>query len=294
MKLSALHKNKWYPIKDIAKSEDSVHYQLEGIEGKVYSKDISDIKADDVKVAKGEITNPDGSVTRFEGKERLVKPLSKGINLLDKWNLIKAKLNNQTSFKSMDVFNDEQPEQQGEQADQQADQQPSIPMDQSQSEQSPSDGAEAQPRQQQDAQELQQPAETPEDGSGEDAISPEQSQDIQGLEGEELESALKELGYSDMEIAHILEGHAPAVPSEDEQDHEAHQQNLSQDEEGHEQTLGHRDNEHQVDLEHKKKMNELELEYSKREKELKLKHMEEEFKIKHDKMRAKDNGGSKK
>ena len=118
MKLSALHKNKWYPIKDITKSEDLIQYQLDGVDGKVYAKDISDVKADDVKIAKGEVTNADGSVTHFEGKERLAKPLSKGINLLDKWSLIKAKLDNQTNFKSMDVFSDDQqdkPETQDEQ-----------------------------------------------------------------------------------------------------------------------------------------------------------------------------------
>ena len=298
MKLSALHKNKWYPIKDITKSEDLIQYQLDGVDGKVYAKDISDVKADDVKIAKGEVTNADGSVTHFEGKERLAKPLSKGINLLDKWSLIKAKLDNQTNFKSMDVFSDDQqdkPETQDEQPSAAAgskDAKSSDADDGSSADTTPSQDATQ--LQQPDTQGLQQPAQTSEDGSSQDVSSPEQDQDIQGLEGEELESALKELGYSDMEIAHILEGHAPAVPSEDEQDHEVHKQNLDQDEQGHEQTLGHRNSEHEVDLDHKKKMNAIELEYSRREKELKLKHLEQDFNIKHDKMRAKDNSGSKK
>ena len=265
MKFSALFKKEWRNIKDIIKTESNHEYQLEGIEGKVYAKDIEDIK-----VNKNEITNPDGSIYRFEGKEVLKKPLTKS-STIEKWNLIKAKLNHKDDFMSMDIFNEPK-------STEPADEDP---------QQSPDEA-------------IQQPAEEQPPSSDQTVSSdqrPEDSEDLEeqheSLEGDDLENALKELGYSDIEIAHIIHDHAPAAPSEEEQDHEEHKQNLSQDEQGHEQTLGHRDAEHDIDLDHKKKMNELELEYSKKEKEIKIKHLEEELAIKRSKMNIKDTKASK-
>lgn len=280
MKLQAKHNNKWYPIKDIAKCDDVVEYQLEGIDGKIYSSNV-----DDVRVEKGEITNPDGSVTRFPGKERLVKPLSKGTNLLDKWALIKAKMNHETAFKDMDIFEDEDEDKQGQSVDQATN-----------TETSNGDSADSvQPQQEpvQPDEELQQPAEGAEDPSSQASPDASDGEDLQKLEGDDLVQSLKEHGYSDVEIAHILEGVTPKPPGEEEQDYEAHKQNLGQDNEGHKQTLGHRDEVHDVDLDHKKKLHELELEYAKREKELRLKHLEEELELKRAKLKASASGEKK-
>jgi len=274
MKLQAKHKGKWYPVKDIAKCDDVVEYQLEGVDGKVYANNV-----DDVRVEKGEITNPDGSVTRFPGRERLVKPLSKSTTLLEKWSLIKAKLNHETAFKDMDIFEDEDEQDvQGQPGSMDRDDAaPQVPdVDAAETEQEPIEPDE----------ELQQPSEGDQDSSGQDSPDPADDEDLQKLEGDDLVQALKEHGYSDPEIAHILEGHVPQVPGEEHQDYEAHKQNLAQDNEGHQQTLGHRDEVHDVDLEHKKKLHELELEYAKREKELRLKHLEEELELKRAKLKA--------
>lgn len=294
MKIKALHKGKWLDVKDISKCEDGVQYQLDGVNGKTYAKDIKDLDLD-----KGEVTNPDGSVTRFPGKEQLKKPLSKGINLMEKWALLKARLNHKNAFQDMDIFtdDDEQDEQAG--GSQSTDNAGGDPTGAPQPEQDQvdQDGREETDQipdgQVQGDEGLQQPDASPEEGAGGPADNAGESGDLPPLEGKELEEALKEIGYSDTEIAYILHGHSPALPSEEELKVQQSQQNLAQDQQGHSLTLDQRTEEHDVDIDHKKKMHELELEYAKREKELKLKHLEEELAIKRDKMKSKDPGGTK-
>jgi len=320
MKIKALHKGKWHDVKDITKCDDGVEYQLEGINGKTYAKDIKDLDLD-----KGEVTNPDGSVTRFPGKEQLKKPLAKGINLMDKWALLKARLNHKNAFQDMDIFTDDDEEADDDRADgsTDADSAGSIPggpggQERAGYDQDPNSpggdqagvpqedprgllrddgrgGADQEAdRPVQDNEGLQQPDAASEEGPGEPTDNAEQSGDLPPLEGEELQEALKEIGYSDTEIAYILHGHSPAIPSPEELKAQQSQQNMSQDQEGHHLTLDQRTEEHDVDLDHKKKMHELELEYAKREKELKLKHLEEELAIRRDKMKSKDSSGGAK
>jgi len=285
MKIKALYKDEWHEVEGVHKCDDAVSYKLKGVDKTVPAKKIKDLD-------KGEVTNPDGSVTRFPGHEQLKKPLSKGINLRDRWEMLKARLNHETAFKDMDIFNTEEEDSKGqEDATEAIDSSspggaeaqavdggvpPSSPADQE-----PADAGEVG-----DNEGPEQPGEAQEDGAGEPAADSPESEDIQPLKDEELVEALKELGYSEPEIAYILHGHGPGFPSEEEIKAEQAKQNLSQDQEGHKQTLDQRSEEHDVDLEHKKKMHELELEYAKREKELKLKHLEQELELKRDKIKS--------
>lgn len=286
MTLKAKYNGNWHKIDGIEKSDDNINYKLAGVNKTVSAKDINDIDMD-----KGEVTNPDGSITRFPGKEQLKKPLRKSTSLLDKWHLLKAKLNHEDSFQDMDIFGKEKEEEEDAGDEQQADDQQPQPQadgEQPQQPEQPQQEPEDQPSQTPDTPDEAPDQQVEEQPQGSDQ---ENQEDVQPLEGEELAEALKELGYSDAEVAYILHGHSPAIPSKEELAVEAHGQNLQQDQEGHKLTLGHRDEEHDVELEHKKKMQEIELEYSKREKELKLKHLEEELAIKRSKMKSKSSSG---
>lgn len=306
MKIKALYKNKWCSVNDVTKCDDGVvEYQLEGVNGKVYSKHIKDLDME-----KGEVTNPDGSITRFPGKEQLKKPLSKGISLRERWNLLKAKMNNKTAFQDMDVFQKLKEEQEEKDQDQEdvsselADSQSpdasdsardQIPQGVQQDEDVRSDGGDTQTEEREvsDTEGVQQPEQSEKEDDSQASDNAVKFEDLPKLEGEQLQEALKELGYSDPEIAYILHGHSPTLPSKEELEQEKHNQNQRQDQEGHELTLDMRSQVHDHDLEHKKKLHELELEYAKREKELRLKHLEEELAIKRSKMNSKDSSGER-
>jgi hypothetical protein len=222
-----------------------------------------------------------------------MKPLSKGTTLLEKWSLLKAKLNHETAFKDMDIFENDDDKTKPDTDPSAADAGASKP-EAPQSDESDDTSSSANEQTQLPTDEnVQQPAEGSSDDAGETPSDTTDDEGVSKLEGDELTQSLKEHGYSDVEIAHILEGVTPKPPGEDEQDYEAHKQNLSQDDEGHGQTLGHRDQIHDVDLEHKKKLNDLELEYTKREKEMRLKHLEEELELKRAKLKASAQGDSK-
>jgi hypothetical protein len=308
MKIQALYSKtkKWHDVKNVAKCDDLIEYQLEGIDGKIYHKNIYDLRDSpetkdmpkNIKeISKGEEINDDGSITRFPGKEQLIKPKaseklsSMNKSIKDKWELLKAKMNHETAFKNMDIFNDADQADQADQAE--PDQKPDQPSEQSVNDVNTQDNGNKPDAQQSDEQ-LRQLPEGAEIQPSANISASEEDENQESMNEEQLIEALKELGYSDPEIAHIVHGHVPKVPGDEEQDYEAHKQNLSQDQEGHSQTIDHRGEEHEVDLEHKKKMQDLDFEYAKREKEIKIQHLEEELALKRAKIKTNASSGAEK
>lgn len=229
------------------------------------------------KISKVEVKNPDGSVSRYPGKEPLIKPkkdLRKSI--IERWALIKAVLNHEESFLPMItrqaiVDMNKTPEQDAkEQAPEQDDQTQGQEQDQQDQDQQGQD-QQAQP-QDQDQQ----------------AQGQEQDQD-QGEEYDEqkLIELLKQEGYSDPEIAHIVSGHVPSQPSPEELKTLEQQQKLSHKDDMHGLTVDHQKTSHDIELEHKKRMLDLEHEHAKKEKEIRIRHLEEELKAKLEQLKNK-------
>ncbi len=259
------HKNSWKNVEDITKDDKGYSYKVSGCKDMIKAEDIEDVDLD----LKEEV-NPDGSVFRYEGKEPLKKPLKK--SLRDRWDLLKARMINPDHEKAF--LNIEQAL--GQSEDQESE---SNVLDQPESSPEPSTDPE-------DDQGL------VEDNNSEDELPPTQ------MSPEELEQALKEEGYSDTEIAHILHGHTPQQISEEDmaaeqhkqelaQDQVAHEQNLKQDQEKHEQTVKQNDSIHDIELDHQKAMKELERDYAKRENDIRLKYLEAELAAKVERARSK-------
>lgn len=88
-------------------------------------------------------------------------------------------------------------------------------------------------------------------------------------EVEELTQLLADEGYSETEIAHILHGHIPAVPTED--DYATHNEKRQGEvkhqimEDEHKQKSAQADEEHKHELEHKRRMSDVEYEKAKSE-----------------------------
>jgi len=209
------------------------------------------------KINKVEVKNPDGSISRYPGKEPLIKPkkdLHKSI--IERWALIKAALNHEESFLPMITKQ--------------------AIMDMNKSPEKDA-SEQAQPEQQDDQQE-----------DDQQQAQPEQQDDQQEEYDEnKLIELLKQEGYSDSEIAHIVKGHVPSQPSPEELKTIEQQQKLSHKDDMHGLTVDHEKTNHDIELEHKKRMLDLEHEHAKREKELRIKHLEEELKAKLEQLKNK-------
>lgn len=278
----ARYKNKWHNIADIEKCEDGFQYQLEGIDGKVYHKDVDDVKMSKEEMV--EVKNPDGSITRVPGKEPLMKPMKK--SLQDRWALIKAMISHEQAFMPMEDEQDDQ--QQDDQATQSQIQDPdaedksdAVDVDSLKEQQ----GDLVQGGSGDDGQQLQ--SDAVQDGSSvaQDSGGAEvdQGSSSDPIGEEELVGLLKQEGYSDAEIAHIVHGHVPTV------DHEAKQMDLEQarEQEKHDHKMDHQKSDSDIKLEHAKRMADLEHDHAKREKEIRLKYLEEELKAKLENLKSK-------
>jgi hypothetical protein len=218
------------------------------------------------KINKVEVKNPDGSISRYPGKEPLIKPkkdLHKSI--IERWALIKAALNHEESFLPMIT------------------RQAIMDMNKS-----PEKDAEeqVQPEQQEQSNEQQTAAQQ---DSQQQEQQIDQSQDDQQEEYDEnkLIELLKQEGYSDSEIAHIVKGHVPSQPSPEELNAIQQQQKISHKDDMHGLTVDHQKSSHDLELDHKKRMLDLEHDHAKKEKELRIKHLEEELKTKLDQLKNK-------
>lgn len=284
----ALHKNKWRDIKGIEKCEDGFTYQLDGVDGKVYHREVDDL--DLSKEDTHEIINPDGSITRGPGKEPLRKPLKK--SLIERWELLKAQISHEMAFMPMrEQDEDDQGASVGGQVPDDADTaQTAGSQEIDQSAQQPIEDPDAEDRS--DAVDIS----SLQGDQGSDAnvqeAAPEQgapNQDTDEYDEEKLIDLLRQEGYSDSEIAYIVHGHTPGGG-----DHEARAMDLEQqrEQEKHDHHMdrikGHTD----VQTEHAKRMADLEYEHAKKEKDLRIKHLEEELKTKleHLKNKSKNDG----
>jgi hypothetical protein len=128
-------------------------------------------------------------------------------------------------------------------------------------------------------------SEPKQEGSGDDSGMGDEQHDRPSPE--QIEEMLRNEGYSDAEIAHIIHGHivpeatidnikmdAEQAMSEHELDHKKRMNDLDYDL----ATSEHETN--GLDRDHKKRMLDLEYEYSKKEKEMELKHKEQELELK--------------
>lgn len=283
----ALHKNKWRKISDIEKCEDGFKYQLEGIEGKVYAKDIDDLKMS--KAEMHEITNPDGSITRGPGKEPLMKPMKKSIH--ERWALIKAMISHEQAFMPMeDQEQDQEPQQDQDQPMQSSIQDPdaedksdAVDISQLGEQDGLVSGGDNDDGQQLQDDSAQDGAGVAQDSGGSEV---DQEADSTPIGEEELIQLLEQEGYSPAEIAHIVHGHTPV------QDPTAQQMDLEQarEQEKHDHKMDHSRSESDIKLDHTKRMADLEHEHAKREKELRLKYLEEELKTKVENLKNKSKG----
>ena len=273
----ARYKNKWHNIAGIEKCEDGFNYQLEGIDGKVYHKDIDDLKMSKEEMT--EIKNPDGSITRIPGKEPLMKPVKK--SLQDRWELIKATISHEQAFMPMEDQQDDQPAQSPISDPDADDKSDAVDVDSLRGQQ----GGLVQGRDNDDGQQVQDDAVQNDAGLAQDSRGPEMDQDADSspIDEQELVALLKQEGYSDAEIAHIVHGHVPTV------DRESQQMDLEQarEQEKHDHKMDHHRSDSDIKLEHAKRMADLEHDHAKREKELRLKYLEEELKTKLENLKSK-------
>lgn len=272
----ALHKNKWRNIRNIEKCDDGYSYQLDGVDGKVYHKDIEDLDME-----KYEIVNPDGSITRGPGKEPLRKPMKKSI--MERWELLKAQISHEAAFMPMR----EDDEDQGQTV--RTEPKDSITIDNVQT-QAPVGEAVEQTQQHiedpdardasdaVDVSSLQGNAEVY--AGAEEAPTPQEGEDNSeknnAYDEEKLIDLLRQDGYSDAEIAHIVHGHVPGI----DQESISIDMDRQREQEKHDHQMDRIKGQTDIQNDHAKRMSDLEYEHAKREKELRIKHLEEELKTK--------------
>ncbi len=166
------------------------------------AKELKEYKEEAKKQERIEVS-PDGKITRDVGAEPLDKqPQRSGVSksLSERWDLIKAKVNADKAFMSMDDATAEDEDKDEEQAP-------------------PEGGGDSQPPPEM-MQQIEQAAQQQQSGDQEQPQGqPDQEQPQGQPSPEELAQMMKEEGYSDSEIAHILHGHVPPIPTAE--DHEA-------------------------------------------------------------------------
>lgn len=285
------YKDKWHNVKEIEKCDDGVTYQVEGVDGKVYSKDVSDFRLS--KEETHEIINPDGSITRGPGKEPLRKPLKK--SLMDRWELIKAAINHENAF--MDMVGDQKTADKQEEAAEGSIGKDKTSDDTKQTADSETLDSQIQdPDQEDDSDAVQQRLRpdimdegNADDTDAEKTVTEEESDQPESYDEEKLIDLLREEGYSNSEIAHIVHGHVPGSQSPDSI---AANQDQRREEEKHSHKMDRMKSETEIQTDHAKRMADLEYEHAKKEKELRIKHLEEELKTKleHLKNKGKQDG----
>ena len=265
------------------------------------------------ELKEGEVTNPDGSIFRFEGEEPLKKPKDKK-SLKDRWKILKADLSNSKSF--LDMLGEDKDEagagegavqnpadnmgspvptgdNQGGAGDQpsmvdggqvQPEGQGVAPSVGDELNQQPADTASQQDPGQPPAQDpSQDPGQQQDPGQGQE----EQGQEEQPYSDEEAIQTLKDEGYSDSEISYIIHHNVPAQPTKDELKHAEAMQNLKHQGSKQDQEITHKDAHHDIDVEHKKRMTDLEFEHTKKEKEMRLQFLEKELQAKIEALKSK-------
>jgi hypothetical protein len=269
-----LHKNKWFNVKDIEKCDDGYAYQVDGIDGKVYSRDVKDVRLS--KEETHEIVNPDGSITRGPGKEPLRKPLKK--SLLDRWKLLKAEISHKNAFLDA-VDEDEQP--QGEEPPQDETPQGEEPQGEEpqQGEQSKIEDPDAQDQSDAISPEALQGSGDSASADDADGAETDQQMDEEGgaYDEEKLVDMLRQEGYSDSEIAYVIHGHVPGSQNPEAKAMDIENQ---REQEKHDHHMDRVKNQSDIQTDHAKRMADLEYEHAKHEKALRIKHLEEELKTK--------------
>jgi hypothetical protein len=265
-----LHKNKWLNVKDIEKCDDGYAYQVDGVDGKVYSRDVKDMRLS--KEETHEITNPDGSITRGPGKEPLRKPLKKSI--LDRWELLKAEINHKNAFLDAVDEDDGQGEPPPPQGEPPPQDQPPPQGEQSQIEDPDAqDQSDAVPSEQVQGSGDSAPADDTDGAEG----NPVQGEEGGAYDEEKLVDMLRQEGYSDSEIAYVVHGHVPGSQRPEARAADIENQ---REQEKHNHHMDRVKSQSDIQTDHAKRMADLEYEHAKHEKALRLKHLEEELKTK--------------
>ena len=293
------YNKKWHDVKGIEKCDEGFNYQLDGIEGKVYSRDVEDVRMK--KEETHEIVNPDGSIVRGPGKEPLRKPMKK--SLQERWELLKAQISHSDAFMSMEDEGDEDQQQAQDPTQQDPAQQDPTQQDPTQQDlaqalaaqiqdpdaQDPSDAVDVSqlegagdvvPTGDEDGRQdpdddAQDDSGQPEGGEGAEVDEAADSNTLSEYDEEKLIELLRQEGYSDPEIAHIVHGHVPGQQAPEAKAMDVEQQ---REQEKHEHHMDRTKSDSDIKLEHARRMADLEHDHAKREKEIRLKYLEEELK----------------
>ena len=211
-----------------------------------------------------EIT-PDGKIEPDYGKEKLdKKPMTK--SMLSRWELIKKDLDNKDAI--LDLSTLSEPEEDEEQSQMEGDQE----MDPNAEEQDDGGSDEEDNEESEDSgrpewlpdhmshDDEQPEMEEQEGDSGEE----DQGGDEEGEQ--ELVAALKDMGHSDAEIAHIVHGHmTPPVDEAKRAKAHAEYAGIDHDKEAHDKEMQIRDQEAQTENDHAKRMKDVEYERAQKE-----------------------------
>lgn len=212
--------------------------------------------------------SPDGKTELDYGNEKLDKePMSK--SMLSRWELIKKDLDNKSaildlaSLSEPDEDEEQQPQPEDQEVDPNAEEQDGDGgNDEEDNEESEDSGRpEWLPDHMSHDDEQPEADEGQEDNSGEeeDQGSDEESE-------QELTAALKDMGHSDAEIAHIVHGHmTPPVDEAKRAKASAEYAGIDHDKEAHDKEMQIRDQEAQTENEHAKRMKDVEYQRAQKE-----------------------------
>jgi len=294
-------------IKDVAQEHERLVDTLKGrsendisAELKEQRKELKDYKKKAAKKSNIAVMTPDGKIERTKGKEPLIK---------DRWKLIKKNLNNVKSI--LDLKEEQQDDGKNNAGTQEGDEQPDVQgeMQSGQDVESAqaaggedqgNDSAAYQSGQAQSAspQEEQQVAAEDQRSSQQDAPTDPKAEE------ESMIAALKEEGYSDAEISHIINNHQHDSESIGISPNDAKVQQALYATDAKKQELGHMldhkkrmsdlefENakagapDHGTEREHKKRMLDLEYETEKKMMELELEFKRKELEVKIEKMKS--------
>jgi hypothetical protein len=197
---------------------------------------------------------PDGKTELDYGKEKLdKKPMKK--SLLSRWDLIKKELDNNSAILDLSTMIEDDEEDQ-----------PEI-MDDGGQEDAEADEAADGERPEWLPDHMEHDGEEPELHQDEDMDQDDQNGDLDDEGGEqELIDALRELGHSDSEIAHIVHGHmTPPVDEAKRAKAAAEYAGIDHDKEAHQKEMEIRDREAQIEAEHAQRMKDVEYQRAQKE-----------------------------
>ncbi len=207
----------------------------------------------------------DGKTELDYGKEKLDKPMKK--SLYDRWSLIKKDLDNSAAILDLATLSEPDEDEEQQAPPEQEDDQDVNPDEEQEGADDEDMGDE-----EQEGDDSGRPEWLPDDvphdeeqteGDGDQEEGGE-PQDEEGQQ--ELIDALKEMGHSDAEIAHIVHGHmTPPVDEVKRAKAEAERAGMGHDEEAHSKEMEIRDQEAQIEAEHAKRMKDVEYERAQKE-----------------------------